>query len=188
LRHRATFVTVVSRYFRLGLLLSHSCQQQTILLGYVHVSTLPIVTTWQWICWQSLWVQQFPHYVLDFCTWRLQNVWQHHREVDTFFRVRLFRLFHTSSWYPESLSFPRSSDGGVMLCGQCRSVIAVTGSDHVIAQVDWVLFNGRQWMCGVNCTDDCLCWSEVYQTLTLSRFMIRYGRLKCAQKLTGWLA
>ena len=79
------------------------------------------------------------------------------------FPMALFRLFNTSSGYPESLSFPRSSpDSGVVLCGHRGPITAIAGSQHVIAKVEWVQFNGWQWMCRVQCADDCLCRSEVF--------------------------
>ena len=83
--------------------------------------------------------------------------------------IHLLRLHNTSFGHPESLSLPRSSpwDSGVMLRGQCNSSIADTWSKHVVAKVEWVLLNGKQWMCCGECIIEHLCWSEVL-TVSLS--------------------
>ena len=94
--------------------------------------------------------------------WLLCHVWRNLRKQIGRVSALLLRLHDSSLGYPESLSFSRSSPGdGAMLCGKCNSIITVTGSKHVITKVSWVLLIGWLWMCCLQCSFDCLCWSEV---------------------------
>jgi len=102
--------------------------------------------------------------------------------------IHLLRLHNTSFGHPESLSLPRSSpwDSGVMLRGQCNSSIADTWSKHVVAKVEWVLLNGKQWMCCGECIIEHLCWSEVL-TVSLSLCVVASASLNVYAGQRYWL-